>query len=291
MIKTMTTLAALIAMSTIALAKPASTPKPTLSAPTVSCFSSTPSSITVQVQAGATGAPAGFSLQWIKTADLQANGGVWPEGVCSGSFSGVPNCSNYNLTPFATITVEVGDVLFDGCGESSTCADIPLDCDTQYSFRAFAHANSTYDRSAYSATTTCSTEPCVGDGGCTYTQGFWATHGPIPVGNNQNLWPVTSLTLGSVSYTDLQLLSIFNTPAQGNGLLTLAHQLIAAKLNIANGADSTDIAQAISDADALIGSLVVPPVGSGFLAPGATSTLVQALTDYNEGVTGPGHCQ
>ena len=229
----------------------------------------------------------------MKTADLQALGGVWPEdGFCQASFSGVPRCSNYNLAPYATITVEVGDVLFDACGASSqNCSQVPLDCDTQYSFRAFAHANSTYNRSAYSATTTCSTEPCVGDGGCTYTQGFWATHGPIPVGNNQNLWPVTSLTLGNVSYTDLQLLSIFNTPAQGNGLLTLAHQLIAAKLNIANGADSTDIAQAMSDADALIGSLVVPPVGSGFLAPGATSTLVQALTDYNEGVTGPGHCQ
>ena len=97
---------------------------------------------------------------------------------------------------------------------------------------------------------------------------------------------MTSLDLGSVTYTDLQLLSIFNTPAQGNGLLTLAHQLIAAKLNIANGADSTDIAQAISDADALIGSLVVPPVGGGFLAAG--SQRVQALA---QGVTGPGHCQ
>jgi hypothetical protein len=293
MIRTMTMLAALIAMSTIALAKPAPTPKPTLSTPTVSCFNSTPSSITVQVQAGATGAPAGFSLHWMKTADLQALGGVWPEdGFCKASFSGVPWCSNYNLAPYATITIEVGDVLFDACGASSqNCSQVPLDCDTQYSFRAFAHANATYNRSAYSATTTCSTEPCVGDGGCTYTQGFWATHGPIPVGNNQNLWPVTSLTLGNVSYTDLQLLSLFNTPARGNGLLTLAHQLIAAKLNIANGADSTDIAQAISDADALIGSLVVPPVGGGFLAPGATSTLVQTLTNYNEGVTGPGHCQ
>jgi hypothetical protein len=50
------------------------------------------------------------------------------------------------------------------------------------------------------------------------------------------------------------------------------------KQRAANGADSTDIAQEISDADALIGSLVVPPVGDGFLAPGATSTLVQALT-------------
>jgi hypothetical protein len=120
MIKTMTTLAALIAMSTIALAKPAPTPKPTLSTPTVSCFSSTPSSITVQVQAGATGAPAGFSLQWMKTADLEALGGVWPEdGFCKASFGGVPRCSNYNLAPYATITIEVGDVVFDACGASS----------------------------------------------------------------------------------------------------------------------------------------------------------------------------
>ncbi len=128
MIKTVTTLAALITMSTIALAKPAPTPKPTYSTPTVSCFSSTPSSITVQVQAGATGAPAGFSIQWMKTTDLQALGGVWPaDGLCKASFSGVPSCSNYNLAPYSTITIQIGDNLFDACGASSeNCAQIPF---------------------------------------------------------------------------------------------------------------------------------------------------------------------
>jgi hypothetical protein len=293
LIKTITTLAALITMSTIALAKPAPTPKPTYSTPTISCFSSTPSSITVQVQAGATGAPAGFSIQWMKTTDLQALGGVWPaDGFCKASFSGVPGCSNYNLAPYSTITIQIGDNLFDACGASSeNCAQIPLDCATQYSFRAFAHATSVANRSAFSATTTCTTESCTSDGGCTYTQGFWATHGPIPVGNNENLWPVTSLDLGSVTYTDLQLLSIFNTPASGNGLLTLTHQLIAAKLNIANGADPSAIQGTINAADTLIDGSVIPPNGSGFLAPGDTSTLVQALKQYNEGTTCPGHCQ
>ncbi len=75
-------------------------------------------------------------------------------------------------------------------------------------------------------------------GGCTYTQGFWKNHGPNPSGNNQNEWPVTSLTLGSVSYSDLELESILNTPVGGNGLISLAHQLIAAKLNVANGASA-----------------------------------------------------
>jgi hypothetical protein len=109
-------------------------------------------------------------------------------------------------------------------------------------------------------------------------------------GNNINTWKASSLWLGAVSYTDLQLCSILNTPVGGNGLISLAHQLIAAKLNIAKGASSSAIAQAIADADALIGSLVIPPVGSGSLAPSATSALVTALTNYNEGITGPGHC-
>jgi hypothetical protein len=118
--------------------------------------------------------------------------------------------------------------------------------------------------------------------GCTLTLGYWKTHA--------DAWPVNTLTLGSVSYTQAQLLSILNAAVKGNGLISLAHQLIAAKLNIAAGASSTDIATAIANADALIGALVVPPVGSGYLAPSAVSSLVTALNDYNTGVTGPGHC-
>jgi hypothetical protein len=115
--------------------------------------------------------------------------------------------------------------------------------------------------------------------GCTLTQGYWKTH--------PEAWPVTSLTLGTVTYTQAQLLSILNQPVQGNGLIALAHQLIAAKLNALSGATPSS---AITQADTLIGSLVVPPVGSGSLAPSATSTLVGALDSYNSGTTGPGHC-
>jgi hypothetical protein len=102
---------------------------------------------------------------------------------------------------------------------------------------------------------------------------------------------VTSLTLGTVTYDQAQLLSIFNTPAAGNGLIALAHQLIAAKLNVANGADDSAVAGAIVSADALIGGLVVPPVGSGSLPNSATGALITTLANYNEGAVGPGHCQ
>jgi hypothetical protein len=116
------------------------------------------------------------------------------------------------------------------------------------------------------------TVTCNVVGACTgqLTQGYWKNH--------PDDWPVTSLTLGTVTYTKTELLSILDTEPAGNGLIQLAHQLIAAKLNVANGATSTS---AIGDADALIGDLVIPPVGSGYLDPSATSPLIDALSDYN----------
>ena len=132
--------------------------------------------------------------------------------------------------------------------------------------------------------------PDCSSAGCTLTQGYWKTHGPIPTGNNSNEWLVTSLSLGSVSYTDLQLLSILNQEVAGNGLIALAHQLIAAKLNILAGASNSAVADDIAAADALIGGLVVPPVGTGYLSPSTTSGLTKILGDFNSGVIGPGHC-
>jgi len=129
------------------------------------------------------------------------------------------------------------------------------------------------------------------ENGCTLTQGFWKTH--TGLGPQADAWPALpggTMTLGTVNYTKAQLISILNTPPKGNGLISLAHQLIAANLNILNGADPTAISATITAANTLIGALVVPPVGSGSLAPSAVSALIQALEQYNEGVTGPGHC-
>ena len=271
----------------------------TLTAPSITCESATGSSITLKVcGTGTYGSPAGFSVQWMTKAQYDIAG--WPissdlpdpvtqSSFCKASFSCVPGCSNYNLAAGACVTVKIGGK-FDACGASGGCGD--LKCNTHYVFRAFSHNDpkTGYCKSGFCANTTCCTSPC-GTTGCTYTQGFWKTHGPIPTGMNTNVWPVTSLTLGTVVYTDLQALSIFTTPPTGNGLISLAHQLMAAKLNIANGSDPSAIQASIDAADALIGGLVVPPVGSGFLSPATTSALNTALTNYNEGATGPGHCQ
>jgi hypothetical protein len=111
--------------------------------------------------------------------------------------------------------------------------------------------------------------------GCVFSQGYWKNH--------PEAWPVTELQLGNTTYTQEQLLEILHQPVRGNGLLILAHQEIAAKLNIANGADGSCIQQTLADADALIGDLIIPPIGDGFLPPRDVSPTAGILGNYNEG--------
>ena len=122
-----------------------------------------------------------------------------------------------------------------------------------------------------SATATPSGTPGV----CVRGQGYWKNH--------PEAWPVTELQLGNVTYTQQQLLDILHEPVRGNGLLILAHQLIAAKLNIASGADPSCIEGTIAEADALIGDLVIPPVGDGYLAPREAAPMAGILGRFNEG--------
>lgn len=264
------------------------------------------------------GAPAGFSIQWMTEEDFLSTG-VWPDsgcipGVdpgcpasfCKASFSGVPctkktGCTNrFSLGPGECTLVEIGDLFDEELGLSSSCFD-DLVCGTKHVFRAFAHAYKLRKRSAFTSDLVCATSSCTPDLGCTLTQGFWKAHdgsGPQP-----NAWPDLpetcadsdpGLGLGNVCYDKAELVAIFNKPAQGNGLIALAHQLIAAKLNILNGADGSAINAGggpLAQADSLIGNLVVPPVGAGYLKPSATSSLTETLDNYNSGTIGPGHCE
>ncbi|PYV06377.1 MAG: hypothetical protein DMG10_02060 [Acidobacteria bacterium] len=79
---------------------------------------------------------------------------------------------------------------------------------------------------------------------CPLTLDSWKTH--------HKDWPVTSLKLGTQSYTQKDLLTILRTPGKCDASWILAQQLIAAKLSIANGSDSTPVADTIQDADSLL---------------------------------------
>jgi hypothetical protein len=238
--------------------------------------------LVLEIQAGPSGAPGGFGLQWMRLADYLRLGD-WPSdptdpALHSCEFTGVPTlhlgtgATSYRLAPGSAVRTEPGD-FFDDTGLTTDFTG-PLVPGTAYVLRVCARGDPNGLPSVYTdlvVTSTLSAE-------CTL--GFWKNH--------PARWPADALPmlLGTVSYTQAELLSIFDTPASGNGLISLVHQLIATKLNLANLSDPTPIAGTIAAADALIGSLVVPPVGSGYLAPSLTSPLTQMLDDYNNGRLG-----
>jgi hypothetical protein len=270
-------------------------------APSLSCVSSGQFEVTLKACAGASGAPAGITVQWEEKSIFDQYGWLSSDDprLCALSLSGQPSlqhpgASRWELGPNECQEILIGDINFDETGVSgANCGLDPLKCGTDYVFRSFAHAGRGFGRSDWSADQVCSTQPCP-SGGCNFTQGYWKTHGPVgcTTGNNTDQWPVNTLTLGSVSYTDVQLCSILNTPAGGNGMLSLAHQLIAAKLNLAGGSTCSDVLTAIVNADILIGNRVAPPVGAGSLSPGQTSGLIMTLDEFNNGVLAgcPAHC-
>jgi hypothetical protein len=259
-----------------------------LDAPTLDVGVASRVTVEVRVTAGASGAPAGFAIEWMRRSDFDTFGG-WPASpaqeptLVRSQFFGTPTLNpstgSYLLAPRQYVEVELGD-LFDETGVLSTqTGELPIAEDIVLRARAVG----TTDRapSAYTPTAIAGTmsEPLAN---CTYTLGYWKTHAAA--------WPVNWLTLGTVTYSQTQLMSILNKPAAGNGLLILAHQLIAAQLNVAAGADPTPVAAAIAAADALIGGLVVPPVGGGYLDPASVTSVKETLDGYNNGLLGVPHC-
>ena len=104
-----------------------------------------------------------------------------------------------------------------------------------------------------------------------------------------------SLTLGSQTYSKKELLKILNT-ANGNGnssdaSLTLADQLIAAKLSIANGSDPSPVADAVTNGDNLLsaysGKLPYKVKRTSVAGQNMVST-ANTLEIYNMGELTPG---
>ena len=83
---------------------------------------------------------------------------------------------------------------------------------------------------------------------CPQPQSYWRI--------NPEVWPSSTLTLGAQTYSAAELMTILQTPVgsgpKANASLILADQLIAAKLNVANGSDPAPVAAAISTADGLL---------------------------------------
>lgn len=110
--------------------------------------------------------------------------------------------------------------------------------------------------------------------GCTYTQGYWENHGD---------WPATA----QVDFCGFSGLELLMLPVEGNAWMNLAHQFIAAELNVANGASTTcDLDVAMHEAQQLLEKCEL--VDDADIS--AALQLAAMLDDYNNGEIGPGHC-
>jgi len=113
---------------------------------------------------------------------------------------------------------------------------------------------------------------------CPLTLGFWKNH--------QSAWPksvVFPYTIGGVSYTAANFETILSTPPKGgNAVQILGMQLIAAILNVANGAPATPL---IAQANTLLAAnsinLLTSNVHASTVLGQELVSLGSALNDYN----------
>jgi len=253
--------------------------------PAVQAVSAGYGKVTLSVTAGPRGASEGFTVLWMDVLDFQANGNRWystPHPAQGEAvFTGAPvfntwGASDYRLSAGETVQVEIGDFL-DETGVTANPSG-ELDANTRYVFTAFANGRSHVRPSDPAPAQTKSTRLST----CAYTRQNWLNH-------PQN-WPVSALVLGNRSYTKSQALSILDHPRTQNGLVVLARQLIATKLNVANGADPSPIQNELMEADLTVGFLTIPPVGGDTLPPSVVRTLVQRLEDFNNGIFSTDPC-
>jgi hypothetical protein len=161
--------------------------------------------------------------------------------------------------------------------------------------------------------TVCVYTPC--EGGCTRTFGYWKTHsefGPAPYDETWAELPdgaSTEFFLSGQTYYEV----LWTPPRKGNAYYILAHQWIAAELNVLSGAEiPEDVLNAWLEAKGLfetytpyeIEALKAGKASSGPKSPKSRRLrasngnglrqqfidLAEILDAYNNGYIGPGHC-
>ena len=137
--------------------------------------------------------------------------------------------------------------------------------------------------------------------GCTYTQGYWKTHvnyaaKPQFAKKRDATWDQIDgagvLNENALFYSSGKTyIEVMWTAPAGNVYYVLAHQFIAAQLNVLDGASSATIAAELAQAAALFSQY--GPTHSYWknkTNKANATTLAGKLAAYNEGLTGPGHC-
>ena len=212
-------------------------------------------------------------IDWSHAAGTDTDECAQISDTFAGSLGNV--CANTQTSFTFTYPRQVGP--FYGCGEftlNNTSTFITNDS------AASGSASATVDVSV----------AC--DSGCTLTQGYWKTHtihGPAPY---DDTWDARDGGDAEFLDTGLSYYEVLQTNSSGgNAYIILAHQYIAAEMNMVNGASApSEVLSAFQQASSILiqyqDLLLIPKGPDRDLA----IALAAILDDYNNGLIGPGHC-
>ncbi len=192
----------------------------------------------------------------------------------------------YTLTS-TVCTIDNGLVQPDGTPYAN--GDFGPDCDNDGDAAVYANFY-------HGSVVTFTFSPIVTGNNCTYTQGYYKNHESYTasvLSSNPSTTYINAsglLMIGAYTLSAAQVDAILGTPV-GKGYnsggvvfskdqLGMIHQLITAELNIAGGASPTSISATIAAANA----------GYTTASKSQLSAWTTALDNFNEGITGPGHC-
>jgi hypothetical protein len=268
--------------------------------------------------------PAGKTLEGTYSADL-------PDAVARTNTATATQQNyayDYVLPPVGNGTMEysgAADVDFDGvepCEEIDECIDLS---DSEYGDLGTVCAGDAPKTITYSMSVNKEEYPCGGTNtlvneacfvtndsgatgcdawtvswiipcpGCTLTQGYWKTHSTYgPAAHPDDTWGEVGGPDAAFFLSGQTWYEVFWTAPKGNAYYNLAHQYMAAVLNIENEASAPPaVNQAIADAGTLFEQYAPTdiaalkgndPIRKQFLS------LAGTLAQYNEGTIGPGHC-
>jgi hypothetical protein len=139
----------------------------------------------------------------------------------------------------------------------------------------------------------CSVEVTVPEcgNGCTLTQGYWKTHSVKgPARPADETWNAVGGPDAVFYRSGRSWYQVFWTAPGGNPYYNLAHQFMAARLNVANGASTTaEVDACLTFANTFFGA----KTPSSTLSRAERAQVIACagtLGSYNEGLIGPGHC-
>jgi hypothetical protein len=139
-----------------------------------------------------------------------------------------------------------------------------------------------------SVTVTCTPLPAPG---CTATLGYWKTHSTYgPASKPDATWNLVGGPDAAFFSSGMSWHQLFWTPVRGSAYVNLAHQYMAARLNILAGASSTPQVDAAIAWATTFFSTYTPSSALTKAVKNQALAFAGLLDDYNNGKIGPGHC-